>query len=58
MSTDAALLAEVPFFQLLDDHERAVLAEQLDVVNLPVGTQMWEYGDPGGDMYVIRSGSV
>lgn len=58
MATDAALLAEVPFFQLLDEHERAVLAAQLDAVSIPAGTHMWEYGDPGGAMYVVRSGRV
>ena len=58
MSTDAALLAEVPFFQLLDEQERAVLAQQLDEVKVAAGTTMWEYGDPGGTMYLIRSGSV
>lgn len=58
MATDAALLAEVPFFQLLDEHERAVLAGQLDAVSIPAGTHMWEYGDPGGAMYVVRSGRV
>lgn len=58
MPTDAALLAEVPFFQLLDEHERAVLAEQLDEVKIGAGTHMWEYGDPGGTMYIIRCGTV
>ena len=58
MSTDAALLAEVPFFQLLHEQERAVLAQQLDEVKVAAGTTMWEYGDPGGTMYLIRSGSV
>jgi len=58
MPTDAALLAEVPFFQLLDEEERAVLAQQLDEVKIAAGTTMWEYGDPGGTMYLISSGSV
>jgi uncharacterized membrane protein len=58
MPTDAALLAEVPFFQLLDEEERAVLAQQLDEVKIAAGTTMWEYGDPGGVMYLVRSGSV
>src|SRR5215470_9107558 len=58
MATDVALLAEVPFFQLLDENERAVLADQLDEVKIPAGQHLWEYGDPGGTMYIIRSGSV
>jgi len=58
MPTDVALLAEVPFFQLLDEHERADLATQLDVVRFPAGHTMWQAGDPGGALYVIRSGEV
>jgi uncharacterized membrane protein len=56
MPADAALLAEVPFFQLLDDREREILAAQLDEVSFPAGAMIFQYGDPGGSMYVIRSG--
>jgi len=58
MPTDAALLAEVPFFSLLDEQERADLAAQLDVVHFPTGHAMWKAGDPGGEMFVIRSGEA
>lgn len=58
MPTDAALLAEVPFFELLDEQERALLAEQLDVVNFSAGETIFNYGDPGDSLYVIRSGEV
>jgi CRP/FNR family cyclic AMP-dependent transcriptional regulator len=57
-SPNAALLAEVPFFQLLDDDERNVLAVQLDIVRFRVGDLIFSYGDPGDSMYVIRSGEV
>ena len=58
MPTDAALLAEVPFFSLLDEQERADLATQLDIVHFPAGHTMWKAGDPGGELYVIRSGEA
>jgi CRP/FNR family cyclic AMP-dependent transcriptional regulator len=58
MSADAALLAEVPLFKLLDEEERTALAGHLDVVKHPAGHVMWEYGDPGNSFYVIRSGRV
>lgn len=58
MATEAALLRSVPFFQYLDDDECAVLAQQLDVVRLPAGRLVFQTGDPGGTMYVIRQGSV
>jgi CRP/FNR family cyclic AMP-dependent transcriptional regulator len=56
--TDSALLAEVPFFQLLDEAERSALAAQLDVVRIPAGKTVFNYGDPGESLYVIRSGAV
>lgn len=58
MPTDNALLAEVPFFQLLDDQERAALAQALDHVSIPKGQAVFNYGDPGDCLYVIRSGEV
>ena len=56
MCPEAALLAEVPLFQFLDDHERAELAAQLEVVRFPAGELIFNYGDPGDAMYVIRTG--
>jgi uncharacterized membrane protein len=58
MPTDAALLAEVPFFQLLDDEERASLASQLEVVSIPAGQTVFEYGDPGDSLFLVRSGAA
>ncbi len=58
MPTDAALLAEVPFFQLLDDQERADLATQIDIVQFPKDHMVWRSGDPGGALYIIRSGEA
>ena len=58
MPTDAALLAEVPFFQLLDDEERASLASQLEVVSIPAGQMVFEYGDPGDSLFLVRSGAA
>jgi len=56
MPTDAALLAGVPFFKYLDDDERELLAKQIDEVSVPAGQMVFEVNDPGGTMYVIRSG--
>src|SRR5262245_32513053 len=56
MPTDAALLADVPFFQLLDESERAALAAQLDSVSFPAGAMVFQYGEPGDALYLVRSG--
>ena len=58
MPTHSEMLAEVPFFALLDDQERAVLAERLDLVTMPAGHTVYSAGDPGDAIYVVRSGEV
>lgn len=58
MPIDATILAEVPLFALLDEQERADLATQLDVVNFRAGQSVFNYGDPGGALYVIRTGAA
>jgi uncharacterized membrane protein len=54
----ASVLREVPLFALLDDQERAILAERVDIVRFPAGTTIFNVGDPGASMYVVRSGEV
>jgi len=58
MCPEADLLKEVPLFHLLDDHERAELAGQLDVVDFKEGQTIFNYGEPGDAIYVISSGEV
>jgi len=55
---DAALLKQVPFFQLLDDEDRNFLAGELDVVRFREGEIVFSYGDPGDALFVIRTGVV
>jgi CRP/FNR family cyclic AMP-dependent transcriptional regulator len=52
------LLADVPLFALLDDAERAVLAERVDTVQFPEGAVIFNVGDPGDSMYVVTTGDV
>jgi uncharacterized membrane protein len=58
MPTDAALLAGVPFFKYLDNDERELLAKQIDEIAVSAGDMVFQVNDPGGTMYVIRSGRV
>jgi len=58
MPADAALLAEIPFFQFLDEQERVSLAAQLEEVRLPEGQTLFNYGEPGDCLYVIRAGKA
>ena len=58
MPADAALLTEIPFFHFLDDGERVALAAQLEEVQVPEGQVLFNYGEPGDCLYVIRSGKA
>lgn len=58
MSTTAEMLAEVPLFALLDENERALLAERVEVVKFKAGEAVFHVGDPGDSMYVLKSGAI
>jgi CRP/FNR family transcriptional regulator, cyclic AMP receptor protein len=58
LSVDPIHLVDVPFLALLDDEQRAILAERLDTISEPAGKSMFMYGDPGDAAYIIRKGAV
>jgi uncharacterized membrane protein len=58
MATRAEALAEIPLFALLDEQERAALAERLDEASFPAGTTIFHTGQPGDALYVVRTGEV
>ena len=58
MSTNADILGEVPFFVMLDASERAALAERVDERSARKGEVLFEVGDPGGELFIVRKGSV
>jgi len=58
MPTEAELLAEVSFFENLDEDERAVLARHIDHRSFPAGATIFRPGDPSGALYIIHHGEV
>jgi len=58
VGADPEILTEVPFFALLDEQERSALAERVDTVSKPAGTTLFNYGDPGDSLYIVRAGEV
>ncbi len=58
MTTTAEILAEVPLFALLDEQERTLLAERVEMVSFEEGKAIFNVGDPGDSMYVVTSGEV
>jgi len=55
---DPEVLVEVPMFQTLPQSERKRLAAMMREENLPAGRILFEVGDPGSSMYIIRSGKI
>jgi uncharacterized membrane protein len=58
MSPLVSLLAEVPLFQLLDNDERAALAQMMEHVSYAPGYRIFQEGEPGDRMYVVCAGEV
>ena len=45
-------------FSLLDEQERALLAERVETVKYDDGAMIFNVGDPGDSMYIVTSGEV
>ena len=58
MPCDARTLAEVELFEHLNDDDRANLAGVIDVRKLAAGDTLFQVGEPGESLYVVRSGQV
>jgi CRP/FNR family cyclic AMP-dependent transcriptional regulator len=58
MPTRTELLAHIPLFALLDEQERAILAERLDDAAYRAGSPIFAAGDPGDSMFIVVSGEV
>jgi CRP/FNR family cyclic AMP-dependent transcriptional regulator len=58
MTCDPAFLAEVPLFRLLDEEERTALAARLELLPVVAGDVLFNFGDPGDRMFIVRQGQV
>jgi CRP/FNR family cyclic AMP-dependent transcriptional regulator len=58
MPTDPSVLKEVAHLQELSDAERAALAERIDLLRYAPGQAIFNFGDPGHALYIVRSGEV
>jgi uncharacterized membrane protein len=58
MAADATLLAGVPLFQDLDEHERADLARGVEEMRFDAGRLIFNIGDPGDALYIVTEGKV
>ena len=58
MGCDVALLAGIEFFALLQEQDRQALADVVDSISLKAGETLFNAGEPGESLFVVRSGSV
>ena len=58
MSATAAVLADIPMFALLDEAERETLAGLLDAKHFDRGQTIFDFGDAGDALYIVRTGRI
>jgi CRP/FNR family cyclic AMP-dependent transcriptional regulator len=58
MPTDPSILTEVAHLRELNDVERAALAERIDLLRFAPGDTIFNFGDPGNALYIVRAGEV
>jgi CRP/FNR family transcriptional regulator, cyclic AMP receptor protein len=58
MSIDASILNEIEHLRGLNVAEKAALAEKIELLRYSAGQSVFNYGDPGHAMYIVRSGEV
>jgi uncharacterized membrane protein len=58
MGCDVTLLAGIEIFELLHEEDKAELANVVDALKLNAGETLFQAGEPGESLYVVRSGSI
>jgi CRP/FNR family cyclic AMP-dependent transcriptional regulator len=58
MQARPEVLAGIPFFQTLNDEERAAVSALMKEARFAAGATVFREKDPGGVLYVIRGGKV
>jgi uncharacterized membrane protein len=58
MPIDASILNEIEHLRELNPEEKAALADKIDLLRYSIGQSIFNYGDPGHALYIVRSGEV
>jgi uncharacterized membrane protein len=58
MACDPGLFENIQIFELLDDEDRRALAEVVDYQKLKEGETLFQAGEPGESLFVVRSGKI
>lgn len=58
MPCDIEMLDGIALFELLDADQRPALAEVIDYQQLTAGEQLFQAGEPGESLFIVRSGQI
>ena len=56
MGCDVSLLTGIDMFELLKEEDRRALADVVDAIKLSSGETLFEAGEPGDSLFIVRSG--
>jgi len=58
MPCDPSFLANITMFELLNEGDRIALAAVVDELTVPEGHMLFQAGDPGDSLFIVRSGEI
>ena len=58
MPTEAESLKGIEIFELLHEDDRRELANVVDVIQVSSGETLFQAGDPGESLFIVRSGAI
>ncbi|MBA2733868.1 MAG: DUF1003 domain-containing protein [Acidobacteria bacterium] len=58
MPCDVEMLAGIDFFDMLDEGDRIALASVIDYEKLEAGHVLFQTGEPGDSLYIVRNGEI
>jgi len=58
MPCDPEYLANIQMFELLNEGDRVALAAVVDELSVPAGHTLFQAGDPGDSLFIVRSGEI
>ncbi len=58
MPCDPVFLTNITMFELLNEGDRIALAEVIDELTVPEGQTLFQAGDPGDSLFIVRNGEI
>jgi uncharacterized membrane protein len=58
MPCDSTFLANIRMFEHLNEDDRLALAKVVDELKVPAGSTLFQAGDPGDSLFIVRVGEI